>query len=343
LANAPTFGSHLNFDDSATLPVWLSQAGYTTGLFGKDRTQPNLESTYATQNTLQPPPGWDTYFAGLGSGPSGFGTRFTDNGTLLVTGQQDYNTDVIRDRMLEFVGNANVASPFFAYFATFSPHAPGTPAPRHDHAFDGLVAPRTPNYLVMPPGVAVPNADALALADTNYREGTESLLAVDEAIAALVQSLTVLHELDNTVIIFTSDNGHGYGEHGVLGKNTFWEESIRVPLLIWDGRSRVGQHTSSLATNVDITATVMDLAGAAKPPEFDGLSLVPVMSNPTAVVRGDMLLTHQDNSRSQVGVRNSRWVYNEMSTGSRFLFDVVNDPYELENLVDNPNYASVQA
>jgi len=270
----------------------MSNVGYDTGLFGKDRTQPNVEAQYPSEDFLAPPPGWSSYLAGVASGPTGFSTAFSDNGTLVQTGPNDYVTDVLSDRLLGFVNRTNSNSPFFAYFAPYAPHAPGVPAPRHAHAYDGLIPPRLPDYLVIPPNVPVPSAEVLALSDRYFREGSESLLAVDEAITALFQSLTARHELDNTVVLFTSDNGHGYGEHGNLAKNIFWEESIRVPLMMWDGRNQVGQTTDSLATTVGLTATLVDLAGAHPGSNTDGASLAPVLASPNQTVRQDMLLEH---------------------------------------------------
>jgi len=292
LNNSPTIGTHLNLDTRETLPVWMSNVGYDTGLFGKDRTQPNVEAQYPSEDFLAPPPGWSSYLAGVASGPTGFSTAFSDNGTLVQTGPNDYVTDVLSDRLLGFVNRTNSNSPFFAYFAPYAPHAPGVPAPRHAHAYDGLIPPRLPDYLVIPPNVPVPSAEVLALSDRYFREGSESLLAVDEAITALFQSLTARHELDNTVVLFTSDNGHGYGEHGNLAKNIFWEESIRVPLMMWDGRNQVGQTTDSLATTVGLTATLVDLAGAHPGSNTDGASLAPVLASPNQTVRQDMLLEH---------------------------------------------------
>ncbi len=339
LSNSPSLGTNLNFDDSNTLPVNLSAVGYTTGLFGKDRTQPNVEAAFSNENILQPAPGWDRYFAGLEGPVTGYNATFTNDGVLYQTPSGVHVTDVIMSEAKQFLDSTD--GPFFAYIATYAPHSPGIPAARHEHLYDSLQSPRNPNYNIPEPGFAPLSAKELEQADEYYRRGTESLLAVDEGLAQICALLNSKGELDNTVIIFTGDNGYSYGEHGIVSKNVFFEESIRVPLMIWDGRNRVGAETNRLATTVDVAATILDLAGVQKIESIDGQSLMPIAEDPYVSVRDDVLLYHRNSSRLDVGVRTERWVYNESSVRLTYLYDLQQDPFEVENLARSVSHQPI--
>ncbi len=346
LANTESLGLGINLDLRESLPVWLADEGYRTGLFGKDRTLPVVDAEFASQDIMAPAPGWSTYFAGISRGPTGYGTGFSDNGVLYTAGINEYSTDVLSNRLLQFTDASHGSDPFFAYFAPYAPHGPGTPATRHDHLLDGFQPTRAPSFLVKEPDQLPITQGRIDKADFALREGNESLAAIDEAIAALYQQLSEQHLLDNTVIMFTSDNGYMYGEHGFIQKNMFWEESIRVPLMIWDGRVRVGQSTDSLATTVDISRTIVDLAGAESRASSainqDGFSLMPVVLDANQKVRDDFYMEHHGSDMANFGVHTEKWVYAESESGRSYLFDVLSDPYQLNNLFGNPDYAGIQ-
>src|ERR1051326_2550903 len=135
--NGGTDGGFAVFDDSSTLPVWLKAAGYHTGIYGKYLN--GHVSPYIA-------PGWDEWH--VFKNVAYFDYTLNDNGveTAYGSADADYSTDVLRDKVVQFIQDATTQQPFFLYFAPKAPHGPATPAPRHAGMFSGIPPWRTPNY-----------------------------------------------------------------------------------------------------------------------------------------------------------------------------------------------------
>ncbi|MBC7966396.1 MAG: sulfatase-like hydrolase/transferase, partial [Fuerstia sp.] len=348
--NLAPLGGAANLDLSSSLPVWLNNAGYRTGLFGKDRTLPVEDEKMPSQASSPIPPGWDDYLELRAT--AGFSYPANHNGTILQFGTQesDYATDVIHRFASSFIDQSVAEqTPFFAYIAPFAPHSPYTPAPRHLGLFNSLPARHTASFNIPEPGEAPLSSATVSLLDTHQRRALESLQAVDESIEALVADLRDSGNLDNTIIIFTSDNGLLRGEHAIKGdKRQFYEEAIRLPLIVWDGRNPSAAVSDSLVLNADLSPTIAQLAGAAFPTNLDGKSLVPLLQSPSASVRSDFLIHHfridpfARTSVEEWGVRNQDWVFATRSNGKNYLFDLNSDPDELNNLAQSPSHAAIR-
>ncbi|MEZ6099162.1 MAG: sulfatase-like hydrolase/transferase [Pirellulaceae bacterium] len=352
LENYAPYGGGPNFAPESTLPEWLDQAGYLTGLFGKDRTLPTDDATYPSQDVISVPAGWDTYFS-YADNPGGyyFG-RYTDGGAVLETGSQpeDYTTDVTATKLNEFVADRTSNEPFFAYFAPKAPHAPSIPAPRHNGVYADLQLPRPPSFNVPDPQVDLLTNSEIQLAETWHIQRAESLLSVDEAIANLYSILSDRGELDNTVMIFTSDNGILEGEHSLINKRFPYEEALRVPLFIWDGREPQQQVHDDIVLNIDLPLTIADYSGATTPENLDGQSLLPLIHGTPAAWREDFLIRHvrpggvlTSYTVDEFGVRNSEWLYVERSDDTRLLFNLQNDEYQINNLAGNVDFADIES
>ncbi len=332
------YKAHGNEQDNVA--TRLNDAGYRTGLFGKYVNEYN--------DATSVPPGWDSWFAA-------FDYRYFDyhvnvNGTdeYFGTTEGDYITDVLARRTNQFIGNSvEDGEPFFAYVAPIAPHGPSVPAPRDAHAFDRETAPRLPsfneaNVSDKPLGVrSRPSISAAERAEIDDRhEGrVESLQALDDLVEDVVERLQTERVLSNTYIIFTSDNGWHHGEHRLtLGKNYPYEESIRVPLVVRGPGVQAGSTQSKLALNTDYLPTFTDLAGAPTPEYVDGRSLRPLLLGDggpwrTAFLQERRLNDGGTGDRSFYGVRvEDRWKYVEYAYGGRELYDLKDDPYEMENL-----------
>ena len=176
------------------------------------------------------------------------------------------------------------------------------------------------------------------------------ITGVDRALQRIVASLQEHGFEDNTVIIFTSDNGYFLGERGLAGKWLIYEESIRIPLIIVDPaapKERRGTTNDAMVLNTDFAPTLLDIAGVAAPKGYDGHSLMPLLAGSTSPWRTDFLyehrMDHKDIPKSQ-GVRGARWVYarfDEQQPVYEQLFDLQKDPFQLTNLVNSPEHASV--
>ncbi len=321
----------------------LHDAGYRTGLFGK-YLNGYSDTTYV-------PPGWDDWFA-KASHNFYYDYDINDNGTITHFGKtrKDYFTDVIRGQARQFIA-ASVAEgrPFFAYVAPTAPHGPATPARRHLQAFDGEPAPRPPSFNEedvsdKPPGIQSRSTldDAqTAKIDAYHEKRAETLQALDDLVEGVVNRLQGVGALDNTYVVFTSDNGWYHGEHRVpKGKSLPYEEGIHMPLLIRGPGVQAGSTTEELTLNTDFFPTFTNLAGIQRPKYVDGRSLRPLLKGSAVTTwRTAFLLERRD-----VTVTSDAWFYGvrtsearkyvEYEDGFRELYDLRNDPHELANSYD---------
>jgi N-acetylglucosamine-6-sulfatase len=347
--------------EDRTLAVALQDAGYRTALFGKYLNgYPNGEDlTYV-------PPGWDEWASPVKGSPyAAYRYTLNENGKLVAYGgkAEDYMTDVLAAKAVDFVRRASATSqPFFLYLATYAPHRPAPPAKRHAGLFPGLQAPRTPSF--NEPDVrdkparirALKRLDAsrIAAIDALYRKQMQSLQAVDEAVAALVEALRAAGRLDDTYIVFTSDNGFHMGQHRLEpGKYTPYEPDIHVPLLVRGPGVPRGLTVEALTLSVDFAPTFAELAGATLPAQPDGRSFVPFLKGqppaswrqavlleqfavPSAPPKGSDLQEPDDTSAhpSHRGLRTASYKYVEYGTGEKEVYNLRTDPDERLNLRD---------
>ena len=291
--------------ETSTLATWLQAAGYRTALFGKylngyPETAPS--ATYI-------PPGWNEWMSPIVGAPhQGFDYTMNHNGTAVAYGsnEADYLTDVISNAAANFIRDAvagHSTQPFFIYLAPYTPHQPATPAPRHANAFPGLRAPRPDAFNeadVSDKPLWVQNhplldAAQIAHIDDLYRRRRQSLLSVDEMVQNMVDALQATGQLDNTYILFTSDNGYHLGQHRLdSGKNTAFEEDILVPLVVRGPGVPAGRDENRLSANVDYAPTFAEIAGTSTPAFVDGRSLLPLLKGQTpSSWRQALLLEHR--------------------------------------------------
>lgn len=298
LSNQPPFGGYGALDGSSTLPVWLERAGYSTILLGK------YLNGYGKRNPTEIPPGWTEWHGSVD--PSTYNYfRYTlnENGTLVKYGADaaSYKTDVYADKAVDIVRRRAAADrPFFLWVAFLAPHSGGPrsadrppdtalPAPRHRGRFASEPLPRPPSFneadvTDKPGGIRIRprlDAGAVAVVRKRYQLRLESLLAVDDAVGRIVHELDRSGELDNTLIIFTSDNGFLQGEHRIpLGKVSVYEPSTRVPLIMRGPGIRPGIRLRQPVANIDLAPTIVEAAGARAGLRMDGESLWPILRDP---------------------------------------------------------------
>jgi arylsulfatase A-like enzyme len=331
-------------NETSNIATWLHEAGYRTALIGKYL---NNYPSGAMPNYV--PPGWVEWAGVTNGGYDDF--EINEGGTLVPYHERDqpYQTDVLARMATEFVSrNAQSHNPFFLYIAPRAPHAPITPATRHEGDFATAPVPRPPSFDAT--GVGKPSwvqeepaldAKAMAKVDATYRARKETLLGLDELIADLVSTLERAGELDNTYIVLTSDNGYHLGEHRVVAaKGTAYEEVIRVPLVI-RGPNVPPRHTSALASVIDLAPTIATWADADIPAFVDGRSLTPVLVGDSIAWRQSLLVQHYRDHPDKVdgppgfyALRADDSVYVEYPDGLRELYDLNVDPYQLDNLAD---------
>jgi arylsulfatase A-like enzyme len=337
---APPFGRFEWFDDSRTIATELDGAGYTTGLFGK-----YLDGYQHAALTGVVPPGWDRWVAFVRSGYTDY--KLTVDGEVRTYGSSaaERSTEVLAAEAVDFIDRTE--GPIFLEFAPAAPHAPATPAPGDERAFEDLDPARPPSFDEADVEDKPAWVEALAALTETDRARIDafrldqyrSLLAVDRAVGAILGALERTGRLEDTLILYTSDNGILHGEHRWTKKEAPYEESIRVPLVVrWDAAGwSTPARPSALALNIDLTPTIADAAGVLL--EADGRSLLPVLAGEPVDWREDFLIEHLENvnpipTYCAVRTREAKYVW--YATGEEEVYDLAADPYELENLIDVP-------
>jgi N-acetylglucosamine-6-sulfatase len=334
--NGSPFGGFGAFRDESTVATWLDDAGYETGLFGK------YVNGYPAPYI---PPGWDRWIAFTAAGYYTYG--FTRDGEdFPISEQTTYSTDFLAQEAVSFLRTAS--RPFFLYFAPHAPHRPATPAVRHEGAFSDLPVWRPPSYnernvADKPPWIqAKPRLDAVerATLDALRIEQVRSLLAVDEAVASMLQTLLESGDLANTLFVFTSDNGFLFGEHRLDRKKYPYQESIRVPFVVrYDALVDAARTETRPVLNIDLAPTFAALGGAAAP-GADGQSIVPLLTGAEAPWRTRFLVEHlRPSPPTYCALRTPRYSFVTYATGDRELYDLAVDPNELGNLAGKATWA----
>jgi arylsulfatase A-like enzyme len=287
--------------DRETFAVWLQRAGYRTGLFGKylNAYTEASEGDEGPGGLFYIPPGWDRFFGMVSAehygGLLGPSYRIVDESSVVTEfsnheDDSEYSTDVTARELLAFVTDAaSEDRPFMAYWAPYAPHVDSRaflpiPAARHIGLFEDLPFWRPASWNEAdvsdkPRWLQATNNDLpmLFITDAQYQRAHEALLSVDEQIGALIDELRRLGVEQDTVLIFTSDNGVSWGEHRLFGqkKGCAYEQCQRVPLVVHYPRGvrRAGSVVAGAALNIDVAPTVLGLAGLRPPVDVDGRSL----------------------------------------------------------------------
>ncbi|MER6576555.1 sulfatase [Nonomuraea sp. NPDC001023] len=334
--------------ERSTIGTWMQQAGYRTALMGK------FLNHYpgATADASYVPPGWDEWDVPVRKLYEEYGYRLNENGDLYDYGwsEEDYLSDVLADKARDFITGAD--EPFFLYLTPIGPHNPANPAVRHVADLPEVTAPRTPSFnqadvskeplwLSSLPSLTQEDIDRV---DERHRRRLRSMLGVDDLVRSVIEALQASGKLDNTYIIFTSDNGFHLGTHRLAqGKTTPFEEAIKVPFVVRGPGIRAGATIGQLGATVDIAPTIAELGGAAVPAFSEGRSLVPLLrGSPPAQWRKNVLVEFnrpvnrssaaQTPVPSYQALRTERYTYVRYDTGERQLYDLAADPYQLDNL-----------
>lgn len=355
-------------DGTRLFPEYLQSAGYETAFIGKWHMG---EASSAGHRLAEPQPGFDHWVSFPGQGDyypvvrNGRVSELNINGEMVE--QQGYITDELTDYALDWLDNRDDDRPFFVYLSHKAVHADFSPAERHrDQYSDREVPvpasqPNTPENNAGKPlwvrnqrnswhGVDFPYHSSLDV--QSYKmQYHRALSAVDESIGRLFDWLERSGELDHTTVVLMGDNGFMFGEHGLIDKRNAYEESIRVPLLMRGPTVAKGRVADEIVANIDIAATLLDIANVGPSEQFDGSSFYPI-------ARGE----EQPDWREEL-LYEYYWEFNYPSTPTTFalrtrdykfiqyhgiwdtdeLYDMQSDGNEMNNLIDVPAYLPVIA
>lgn len=350
---------------STSYPVLLKRAGYRIGFGGKfgfsisdDAKTMGKEGDVARQ-----------YFDFWAGGPGQTSYVTAENKSLVKYAEKyPHSTRAYAAATIDFIKESANKSQAFCMSVFFkAPHRPVQPDPMFDDIYKDTEFRKLPNYGRKAGEHLAPQSrmgrqyprfvewgyDQEDSYQNALRKYNQLIYGVDYAIGMILEELKKLNIDDNTVIIFSSDNGYFNGSHGLGSKVLPYEEGARVPLIIYDPRHKKSgkmRKTSSLSGNVDIAATILDLAGVDKPSIYDGKSLLPILDKPKVQVRKSLpviqvwgpdatqCLTAMDKHFKYI-----YWYYEDVEknmSAVEELFNIRKDPYEMTNLVNKPKYKS---
>jgi arylsulfatase A-like enzyme len=359
-SNKPPKG-YAGLDGAETLPVWLQRAGYATAHIGKYMN--GYGDAELGRSPTEVPPGYDSWqVLSNRTEYRMFDFDMNVDGELRSygTAPQDHQTDVLSRRSAATLRRASASGrPFYLAVTPAAPHrepviGPPRPAPRHVGAYADEPLPRPPSFNEGDVSDksrhiaddALLSGDEVADTRTLFQARIESLLAIDDLVEQVVQTLDEAGTLDDTLIVFTSDNGFMRGEHRQpTDKFVPYEESIRVPLVIRGPGFPAGRVAGQPVSNVDTAATIIEATGARPGLLQDGRPLQPVARDP-GLDRERSILIEAGPSPGEVGyvgVRTPDWVFVRYETGEEELYDLRADPYQLEDLAGLPSTAAQRA
>ncbi len=344
-----------------TFPRILHGNGYETGYVGK----------WHMGNDDTPRPGFDYWVSMRGQGTS-FNPVLNENGKRVQS--SGHTTDVLNGRAVRFVRRKR-ARPFCLYVAHKALHpeliqyddgsisdpsaAKFMPAERHKDLYADAPIPRRLNVTDTLEGKPAlqrkieglpPLSRDTGTSDETVRDRLRMLAAVDEGVGQLFDALEATGQLDDTLLVLTSDHGYWYGEHGLsVERRLAYEEAARIPLLVrYPPLVKPGTTIDQFALSIDLAPTLLELAGAEAEPRMDGRSLVPLLAGkrPSDWRESFLIEYYSDTVFPRIrnmgykAVRTPRYKYIHYVDlrGMDELYDLRSDPYEMKNLINDPGF-----
>lgn len=339
-----------------TYPMLLRKAGYRTAMAGKFGL---LVASDPDSKGILPEDDFDRW--GGGPGQTSYNTarnksmtRYAQEYPHATLSYGAFGRDFIHD-------SAKGDAPFCLSISFKAPHKPATPDPQFDHVYKDKVFTKPANYgrehgehfsLQSRAGRQFERFHSWNYSD-KYDEVMatyhQQIYAIDQAVGMIRKALEEAGVADNTVVIYTSDNGFLCGSHGYGSKVLPYEEASRVPLIIFDPRhANSGRQLrcAALTGNVDFAPTILELAGVPVPSQLDGKSLLPLYDNPKASTHQTLPLINVwgPSPVHSLGVvtADAKYVFWSYAEGefqeTEELYDLANDRLELENQVANSDH-----
>lgn len=262
---------------------------------------------------------------------------------------EKFSSELFADSLIEFLNLQDGQKPFFAYLAFTAPHDPRQPPPRYREEYYRSLPPLPQNFLPQLPfdngmmqGGRDENLGAWPRTEAMIRDQLAEYYGMvthmDEQIGRILAALKQIGQADKTVIVFTADNGLALGSHGLLGKQSVFEHSMRTPLIVAGPGVPRGKSSTAFTYLLDLFPTLCDVLAIKPPQDLEGESLRPVWEGKREQVRETVFLPFIQIQRA---VRDERWkliAYPKIGYGQ--LFDLQSDPFEMTNLIDRPEHTT---
>lgn len=343
----------------------LQNSGYETAHIGKIHMAWKRDKEHIR-------PGFDYWFSFIGQGKY-FDPKVNDNGVEMQL--EGYMTDILTDKTIDWLKNKRDPNkPFSLNLWHKAVHEKHLPAPRHKDLYNNEDLPTPPYDTHKETFKGKPEwlrrktfgfkwnkndkiPDELPeitwpINKHKYMQLLRSLIAVDESLGEVIKTLDEMGELENTVIIYSSDNGYFMGDHTFLDKRLAYENSMRVPMIIrYPKLITKNSVIKEQCLNIDIAPTILDLAGVKKPTYMQGESMVKLISGKKDKSwRKSMLFEYYVDDAwpyagpNQVAVRTNKYklIDNFLEDDIDELYDLIKDPGEMKNLINDDNYNNIE-
>ena len=345
--------------------VHLKENGYETAHIGKIHMAHKRGKDHIR-------PGFDYWYSFIGQGQY-FNPEVNDNGVETI--EEGYITDILTQKTVDWLVNKRDSNkPFSLNLWHKAVHERHLPAPRHKDLFKGEKLPEPPHNTHKETFEGKPEWQRRKTFGFKWNKGDEipetlkekkwpinkyknmqllrSLIAVDESLGKVIETLEKIGELDNTVIIYSSDNGYFMGEHTFKDKRLAYENSIRVPMIIrYPKLIKKNSEVSEQCLNIDLAPTILDFAGINKPEYMQGESMLDLIRGKNVKKwRKSILFEYYVDDAwpyagpDQLAVRtkNFKLVDNFLENDIDELYDLINDPGEMNNLINDEDYDEIE-
>ena len=354
-----------DWDTYAPYSVHLQKNGYETAHIGKIHMAHKRGKKHIR-------PGFDYWFSFIGQGQY-FDPMVNDNG--IETQEEGYITDILTKKTVDWLENKRDSNkPFSLNLWHKAVHEKHLPAPRHKDLFKNEKLPEPPHDTHKETFKGKPEWQRRKTFGFKWKKGDiipaelnekkwpinkyknmqllRSLIAVDESLGKVIEALEKIGELENTVIIYSSDNGYFMGEHTFKDKRLAYENSIRVPMIIRYPRLiKESTEIDEQCLNIDLAPTILELAGIDKPNYMQGESMLDIITGKkNSKWRKSILFEYYVDDAwpyagpDQLAVRTNQFklVDNFLENDIDELYDLINDPGEMNNLINDEEYETIE-
>ena len=341
-------------------PQYLQKAGYQTGFFGK---------WHMGHGNSDPRPGFDHWESFKGQGVY-YNPTLNINGEETKYEDSTYISDLLTEHALGWLDQRDQDKPFFMYLSHKGVHALFRPAQRHQDKYKNEKLVYPPSYdqtkgdsykdLGWPDWVKEQRNSWHGVDDmyhgehdfnSFFKKYCETLLAVDESIGSVLDYLKANQLDENTMVIYMGDNGFSFGEHGLIDKRQFYEESVKVPFLVrYPEKIKPGTTINKMVQNIDVAPTVLAMAGLEQPEYLHGASFLPLLDGTDVTWRDRIFYEYYweyyfPQTPTVHGVRTDKYKYLQYHGiwDTNELYDLENDPFEMNNLIKSPEHQEMIA
>ncbi len=356
-------------DDLIYFPQYLQKAGYETAFIGK---------WHMGDANDDPRPGFDHWVSFKGQGTY-YAPNLNINGERIQYPDSTYMTDLLTQHAIDWMKNRKSDKPFFLYLSHKAVHAEFAPAKRHLESYENEEIFFPPSFNTSKPQVTGKNPDKPYRTDNYYgagrtpdwqkmqREGwhgvdfmyhgrmdfetffkryCETVRGIDESIGQVTGYLEENQMDQSTLLMYMGDNGFSFGEHGLIDKRHFYEESVKVPFLVKCPEIlQGGQVINKMIQNIDIGPTTLEAMGLETPKHMQGKSFLPILKGNDIAWRDKIFYEYYweydfPHTPTMHGVRTGRYKYIRYHGiwDTNEFYDLQEDPNEMNNLIASPEH-----